>query len=38
MKLKKCKVCKSYTLKSEHCKEKTIQAGYKYIKTYESRS
>lgn len=32
MKLKFCKICKSYTLKENHCKEKTSQAGYKYLK------
>tara|TARA_Y100000310_G_C20498952_1_gene722953 strand:- start:730 stop:852 length:123 start_codon:yes stop_codon:yes gene_type:complete len=32
MKLKKCKKCKQYTLKSEHCKEKTKDAHYKFVK------
>jgi rRNA maturation protein Nop10 len=32
MKLKKCPVCSSYTLKEEHCKAKTKDAHYKFIK------
>jgi rRNA maturation protein Nop10 len=32
MKLKKCPACNSYTLKSEHCKEKTKDAHYKFIR------
>jgi len=32
MKLKKCSICKAYTLKEEHCKEKTKDAHYKFIK------
>ncbi len=31
MKLRRCKVCKRYTLKKEHCKKKTEEAGYKFI-------
>lgn len=31
-KLNKCKKCGKYTLKEEHCNEKTIQVGYKYLK------
>lgn len=31
-KLKKCQVCKSYTMKSEHCEKETKDAGYKFIK------
>lgn len=30
--LKKCQKCKEYTLKDEHCKEKTKEAGYKHVK------
>jgi len=30
--IKKCQVCKKYTLKSEHCSKKTLDAGYKYVK------
>jgi len=30
--LKKCSICKKYTLKKEHCKEQTKDAGYKYVK------
>lgn len=32
MKLKKCLVCKNYTLKSEHCDKETKDAHYKYIR------
>jgi len=32
MRLRKCEVCKKYTLKQEHCKLPTKQAGYKFIK------
>lgn len=34
MKLKKCKLCKTYTLKEicEKCKTPTMDAHYKYIK------
>jgi len=32
--LKKCIICNKYTLKSEHCKEKTKNAGYKFISKY----
>lgn len=35
-KLKRCENCKSYTLKSSHCSEKTEDAGYKFIKSYNS--
>lgn len=31
-KLNKCKKCRKYTLKEEHCNEKTLRAGYKYLK------
>lgn len=31
-KLKKCQKCKNYTMKNEHCNEKTKEAGYKYLK------
>lgn len=31
MKLKKCSKCNKYTLKEEHCKEKTKQVQYKFI-------
>jgi rRNA maturation protein Nop10 len=31
-KLKKCEICKSYTLKNEHCKTQTKDAHYKFIK------
>lgn len=30
--LKKCEICKSYTLKPEHCSQKTKDANYKFIK------
>ncbi len=30
--LKKCQKCNEYTLKKTHCKEKTKETGYKYIK------
>jgi len=36
MKLKFCEVCKSYTLKKEHCKKETKDAHYKYIKVKSS--
>jgi hypothetical protein len=29
--MKKCSLCKAYTLKSIHCNEKTSDAGYKYV-------
>ena len=32
MKLKKCQVCDSYTLKAEHCEKPVKEAHYKYIK------
>lgn len=32
MKMKKCLVCREYTLKSEHCNKKTEDAGYKFIR------
>jgi len=32
MKMKRCLKCKKYTLKAVHCKEKTKQAGYKFLK------
>lgn len=32
MKLKKCKICKKYTLQEKHCSQPTINAGYKFIK------
>jgi hypothetical protein len=35
-KLKICQKCKTYTLKSEHCQEKTKEAGYKYITVRKS--
>lgn len=38
-KLRFCKKCKEYTLKQEcgKCKEKTFQAGYKYLKIYNKK-
>jgi hypothetical protein len=36
MKLRQCKKCKEYTLEETHCNEKTIEAGYKYIKIKSS--
>ena len=32
MNLRKCNKCKKYTLKQEHCSQKTKDAHYKYIK------
>ncbi|MCX8158916.1 MAG: hypothetical protein N3D20_01340 [Candidatus Pacearchaeota archaeon] len=32
MKLKKCQVCNKYTMKLEHCNQKTKDAHYKFIK------
>jgi len=32
MKIKRCKKCGKYTLKSAHCNQETKQAGYKFIK------
>lgn len=32
MKLKKCSKCNSYTLKEEHCDEKTKDAHYKFVR------
>lgn len=39
MKLKKCKSCKSYTLKDEcpSCKNKTSDAHYKFIQRFKSK-
>jgi len=38
MKLKKCKSCKTYTLKEicKKCKEKTSDAHYKFIKVRDA--
>jgi len=38
MKLKQCIKCKHYTLEDKHCNEKTIEAGYKYIKIKSSEA
>ena len=35
-KIKKCQICKKYTLKSSHCNKKTKQVGYKFIKTFKN--
>jgi rRNA maturation protein Nop10 len=32
MKLRKCVKCGKYTLKQEHCSQKTKEAGYKFVK------
>ena len=32
MKLKKCLKCNLYTLKEEHCSEKTKDAHYKFVR------
>jgi len=37
-KIKQCKKCKAYTLKGIHCNEKTIEAGYKYIKLKNAKT
>ena len=36
MKMRKCPSCKEYTLKKEHCKTETKQAGYKYVKVKDA--
>ncbi len=38
MKLKKCLVCRKYTLKKEHCHKKTIDAGYKFVRIKLAKS
>lgn len=31
-KIKKCQVCRQYTLKQVHCEKETNPAGYKFVK------
>jgi len=37
MNLKKCPACGAYTLKEMHCKEKTKDAHYKFVKIKDQR-
>ncbi len=36
--VKQCQKCKNYTLKEEHCGEKTKETGYKYIKLRNAKT